>query len=280
MDARAGTFHLAAMPFLTEPAPPPGKLPVLPGIWRVVAPNPSVMTYHGTNSWFVAGPDGVTLIDPGPDLAEHVEALVDAAAGPVARILLTHTHADHHGATAALQAATGAPTYGYGTPEFTPDHPLRDGDAVAGLVALHTPGHAADHLCFAAPDGVLFSGDHVMSWSGSVVPPNGGDMAAYFANLRRLLARDDRIYLGGHGPPLPDPHPFVRDLLARRLAREEEIAAAIAARPWGTRELADALYSATHPRLRRATEANVIAHLRKLAGEGRAVQDGDTWRAA
>jgi glyoxylase-like metal-dependent hydrolase (beta-lactamase superfamily II) len=257
-------------------------MPVLPGISRVVANNPSVMTYHGTNTWLIAAEDGFTVLDPGPDDAEHVQAVLRATGGRVARILLSHTHKDHLGATAALQAASGAPTYGFRhseTDAFTPDIALGDGDDIAGMTVLHTPGHASDHLCFARPDGTLFSADHVMGWNSSIVNPPNGDMSAYFASLQRLLARDDRIYLPGHGPLLENPHPFVQDLLAHRIRRERSIAEALTATPTTPSALTDALYSQTHPWLRMAAERNVIAHLLKLEREGLAVRDGELWRA-
>jgi glyoxylase-like metal-dependent hydrolase (beta-lactamase superfamily II) len=272
------------MAFLTEPEPPRHKaLPVLPGIRRIVATNPSVMTYHGTNTYLIDGEDGVTVLDPGPDDVVHVADILAATDGKITRIVLSHTHHDHLGATAALKVATGAPTYGFhhsAEPSFVPDHPIADGETVAGMLALHTPGHAPDHLCFARPDGILFSADHVMSWSSSIVNPPKGNMAAYFASLTRLLARDDRTYLPGHGPTLTDPHPFVRELLRHRELREQAIAQALRGRAMGTWELVDALYSQTNPILRRAAERNVSAHLLKLEGEGRAVREGEIWAAA
>lgn len=272
------------MPFLKEPEPPYGDIiPEAPGISRVVARNPSVMTYHGTNTWFIDGPDGLTVIDPGPDNPEHLEATLRAGAGRIARIVMTHTHSDHVGNTAALKAATNAPTYGYHTPEaahFTPDVPLDDGDEVAGLTAVFTPGHAADHLCFAAPNGILFSGDHVMGWNSSIVNPPKGNMIAYFNSLQRLLDRPETTYFAGHGPKLTTPHPFVRDLLAHRIRREKSIAAKLTTTPTTPSSLTDALYSQTHPWLRQAAERNVVAHLLKLEQEGHAVRDGEFWRAA
>ncbi len=276
------------MAFLTEPEPRRGiAAPVLPGIRRVVAANPGPMTYHGTNTYLIETPDGLVLLDPGPDDAAHVAALLAAIraasdGGHLAMILLSHTHIDHVGATAALRAATGAPVAAYKTsphPDFSPDIPLDDGDAVAGFTAVYTPGHAADHLCFAWRDGVLFSADHVMGWSTSVVSPPGGDMAAYFASLRRLLTRADRVYLPGHGPALPAPHSYVRDLLAHRIARENAIAEALEKGPANTSELMAALYSKLDPMLRRAAERNVLAHLLKLEGEGRARREGEHWQA-
>ncbi len=271
------------MAFLTEPEPQRGvALAVRPGIRRVVAANRGPMTYHGTNTYLIDAPGGLIVLDPGPDDPAHVAAVL-AAAGPVARILLSHTHHDHLGALPALRAATGAPVHAWhdpAVPEFTPDIPLRDGDVVDGWQAVFTPGHAADHVCFAGPDGVLFSADHVMSWSSSVVSPPGGVMTDYFASLRRLLARDDRLYLPGHGPPLPDPRPFVQDLLAHRQVREDAIVAALGTAPQTTRALTDLLYSQVDERLRRAAERNVLAHLLKLRDESRAAERPQGWVAA
>ena len=269
------------MAFLTEPKPPRGvALPVAPGIRRVVAPNAGAMTYHGTNTYLIDVKGGVMVLDPGPDDPAHVAAVLAAAGGRVSRILLTHTHIDHVGALPALRAATGAPVHAWHAPaalEVVPDVSLRDGDEVDGWQAVWTPGHAADHLCFAGPNGVLFSGDHVMSWSSSVVSPPGGDMAAYFASLRRLLERDDAVLLPGHGPPVPEPRGFVRDLLAHRESREAALLQALGPAPQGTRALTDVLYSQVDERLRRAAERNVLAHLLKLRAEGRARDVGEGW---
>ncbi len=222
---------MSELAFLTEPVPERGVLlPVLPGVGRIVADNPGRMTYHGTNTYLLEGEDGVTVLDPGPDDAGHVADIVRLAPGRIVRILLSHTHLDHFGAVAALKQRTGAPTLGWhrsADPAFAPDVPIHDGETVIGMEAVFTPGHAADHLCFARPDGVLFSADHVMGWSSSVVSPPNGDMAAYFASLRRLLDRAEDRYLPGHGPMLTDPHPYVTALLDHRIAREKAIAAAL-----------------------------------------------------
>ena len=255
------------MNFLTEPEPARDvPTPVAPGIRRIVANNPGAMTYWGTNTYLL---DDGTVVDPGPDDSAHVAAIL--AAGSVTRILVSHAHPDHVGALPALRAATGAPVFAW-------HDPLVDNDRVGDWQALHTPGHAPDHLCFAGPGGVLFSADHVMAWSTSVVNPPAGAMAAYFASLRRLLARDDGLYLPGHGPPLATPRPFVEALLEHRLAREASILAALGPAPIGTRALTEQLYGFADPRLLRAAERNVIAHLDKLAAEGRAVRRDDGWR--
>ena len=275
---------MTELAFLTEPVPDRGALlPVLPGVSRIVADNPGRMTYHGTNTYLLEGEDGVTVLDPGPDDAAHVADIVRLAPGPIVRILLSHTHRDHFGGVAALKQQTGAATLGWhasADPAFTPDVPIQDGETVQGMEAVFTPGHAADHLCFARPDGVLFSADHVMSWSSSIVSPPGGDMAAYFASLKRLLARQETTYLPGHGPVLTDPHPYVEALLEHRIARENAIAAALQGGPQTTKGLVEALYSKIDPILKMAAERNVIAHLMKLQGEGRVTQRGDVWQTA
>ena len=272
------------MAFLTEAEPARRSLlPVRPGIGRIVADNGGRMTYHGTNTYLIEDADGVTVLDPGPAQPAHVDDILRLSPGPIVRILLSHTHRDHGGAVAALKARTGAPTHGWhrsAEAGFVPDVPLQDGDAVAGMQAVFTPGHAADHVCFARPDGVLFSADHVMGWSSSVVSPPGGDMAAYVASLRRLLERRDALYLPGHGPPVPEPQTYVMALLEHRMAREAAIDRALQESAQTTMGLVDALYSKIDPVLRMAAERNVMAHLQKLEREGRAACRGDQWQAA
>jgi glyoxylase-like metal-dependent hydrolase (beta-lactamase superfamily II) len=174
-----------------------------------------------------------------------------------------------------LQEATGLPVHGYkvsAKPGFTPDIALDDGDEVAGLKALFTPGHAADHLCFQyfLADGrkILFSGDHVMSWSSSIVSPPDGNMLHYYRSLELLLARDELIYVGGHGPLLREPRALVQELLAHRQFREREILAQIRTQPWMVAALAAKLYDKTDPYLKGAAQRNVLAHLLKLRDEG------------
>jgi glyoxylase-like metal-dependent hydrolase (beta-lactamase superfamily II) len=269
------------MPFLTEPEPPRGMpLAVLPGIRRIVARNPSVMTYQGTNTYLIDGDDSLTVIDPGPDDEIHVADIIRAAGGtPIARIVLTHTHSDHYGALGKLAEATGAAVYAYkksARKDFSAPNKLDDGDEIAGLKAVFTPGHAADHLAFeyqAKETGkILFSGDHVMSWSSSIVSPPDGDMVAYYKSLERLLARDEILYLGGHGPLLPEPRALVQELLDHRKMREATILDAIKSQNWTVAELADHLYHKTDARLRIAAQRNVLAHLLKLEHEGKVVQ--------
>src|SRR3954449_4151277 len=209
-----------------------------PGIARVLAHNPSAFTYYGTQTYLVGGKE-VAVIDPGPDLPEHVEALKTAIGGrPVAAIMCTHTHRDHSPASRPLAQATGAPIIGCAPlaletagPRadaafdggYTPDQALGDGEGIEvdgkRITAVATPGHTSNHLCFAY-EGALFSGDHVMGWSTTVVFPPDGDMAAYMASLDKLRQRDDRIYYPAHGAPVSKPQQYVRSLIGHRMQRE------------------------------------------------------------
>ena len=276
------------MPFLTEPEPVRDvNLPIMPGISRIVANNPGPMTYFGTNTYLIETAAGTVVLDPGPENhPEHIEAIMRETGGNISHILISHTHHDHVGGLAELQDKCGAPSVGFkisGLDTFDADIKLSDGDSVAGLAAIHTPGHALD-LCFGVPakngDRVLFSADHVMSWSTSIVSPPGGDMKAYFDSLDLLLKREDDVFLPGHGPALRDPRALVKDLLIHRQLREQAIARKLQDGPASTYTIMDTLYSQVDPRLRRAAERNVLAHLMKMEIEGKVVLDGDLWRTA
>ena len=270
---------------------------VAPGLRRLLAPNPSPFTFNGTQT-YVVGEGDVAVIDPGPDEPSHVGALVDALAGErVTAILVTHTHRDHSPAARPLAGATGAPIIGCaplvppveaGAPDaefdrdYGPDEVLPDGGNVAGrgwtLTAVATPGHASNHLCFAWPEvAALFSGDHVMGWSTSIVSPPDGDMGDYLASLQRLLLRDDRIYYPTHGPEILAPHEHVRRLIAHRRAREAGILAELAAGPRTAGSLVLKLYADVPPLLHPAAERSVLAHLLELKRCGRTRADGDQW---
>jgi glyoxylase-like metal-dependent hydrolase (beta-lactamase superfamily II) len=271
---------------------------VSPLIRRIVARNPGPFTFRGTGT-YVVGQGRVAVIDPGPDLAEHVDALLTALRGEtVTHILVTHTHRDHSPAAAALKAAVGAPTYGFGPHgvtgasvesgadlDFVPDFPMSDGDAVEGpgwrLEAVHTPGHTDNHLCFALPqERALFSGDHVMGWSTTVIAPPDGDMARYMRSLDRLLARDDAVYWPTHGGPIDDPPAHLRALREHRLARRAAVLAALGPRPKRPLDLVPEVYGALDPRLVTAAAGSLLAHLIELAEGGEAVAEGDLWRRA
>ena len=256
---------------------------VAPGIRRLVAPNAGPMTYHGTNTYLLDWEGGVAVIDPGPDDAAHEATILAQAGAPIAAILLTHGHHDHWGGLAGLKRATGAPIYAWHRPfaaEIRPDVALEDGAMVGPLRAVHTPGHAPDHLCFVHPDGPLFSGDVVMGWSTTVVGGSGGDMADYFASLDRLLATESSLYLPGHGPPMPEPLAYVEALREHRRQREAAIVAALGRAPVTVTALTRALYPILDPPLRPAAERNVQAHLDKLEAEGRAMPSDAGWTAA
>jgi len=246
------------------------------------------MTYFGTNTYLIETGDGLVVLDPGPeDHPDHVDAIMRHTGGKIALILLSHAHHDHFGAVADLKARTNVPTVGFTTSideKFEADIKLKDGDTIAGLLAVHTPGHAADHLCFSVKgrngDRVLFSADHVMSWSTSIVSPPHGDMKDYFHSLELLLKREDDVFLPGHGPELRDPRALVREMLTHRQARENAIAAKLKEGPASTYTLMDTLYSQVDPRLRRAAERNVLAHLLKMQVESKVRQEGEMWLAA
>lgn len=273
------------MSFLTEQEPKRGEPQhVAEGVIRLVARNASKMTYHGTNSYLIEDDgDGLMLLDPGPASdSVHVEDILRIADGRIHSILISHGHADHFGALQNLQKSTQAKLYAFHNPmvaAIQPDVMVHHGDRVGHLIALHTPGHAPDHLCFARDDGVVFTGDHVMAWSSSVVSPPNGDMQAFVDSLKILIGRNDRTYLPGHGPSLDDPRPYVEELLRRRLAREQELLTYLKRKPATTMELARSLYSKTDPILMSAAERNVLAHLAKLQNEGEVTQDDETWEA-
>jgi glyoxylase-like metal-dependent hydrolase (beta-lactamase superfamily II) len=264
------------MAYLSEIEPPRGvALACADGIRRIVAGNPGPMTYHGTNTYLLEGPDGISVLDPGPDDPAHLDAVLKAA-GSVVRILVSHGHLDHVGGLAAMRAATGAPVFAF-DPSLSPDHVMRDGDVVAGWTVLHTPGHAADHVALARADGVVMTADHVMGWSSSVVSPPEGDMAAYFASLHRLLARSDRLYLPGHGPAIADPQGYARFLLGHRMQREAAILASLDDRPKTPSALVDAIYAGLAAHLHKAAQRNVSAHLLKLRTDRLVVERDDGW---
>ncbi|MBM3491959.1 MAG: MBL fold metallo-hydrolase [Alphaproteobacteria bacterium] len=270
---------------------------VSPLVRRVVARNPSAFTLHGTGTYIV-GRGEVAVIDPGPDLPAHVAALQACLAGEqVTHIVITHTHRDHSPAAKPLKSATGAPTYGFGPHgsgrpegggeeveeggdlEFRPDVRLADSETIAGkgwtLRAVYTPGHTSNHLCFQlAEEKALFSGDHVMGWSTTIVSPPDGDMRRYMASLDKLLARDDLSYIPTHGPVIRQPQGFVRHLIRHRQEREAQILDCLKQGIGLIPDMVKAIYREVPVTLHAAAGRSVLSHLIAMVEDGRARSDG------
>ncbi len=269
---------------LTEDPPPRAHpLEIASGIRRIVAPNPSLMTYNGTNSWLVDWQGGTALIDPGSEDEAHLEAIVAECRGRLTHVLVSHTHHDHVDGAAALARRLGVPTAGFRVsedPEFDADIKLEDGDRIAGMTVLHTPGHASDHICLARDDGIIFSADHVMGWSTSVVPPSPhGDLTLFLANLERVRDRHDRLMLSAHGPAITKPFETVQGLIEHRLAREASILALLDGRPRPLESLLARAYVNLKPGLMVPARANLVSHLSKLEKDGRVICTEAGWRA-
>lgn len=272
---------------------------VEPGVARLLAPNPSPYTFTGTQVHLV-GQSELAIIDPGPAEPGHLDALVAAIAGrPVAAILVTHTHRDHSPGAAPLAERTRAPVIGCaplvveGDQEsgfdrsYAADRVLADGESVTvdgrTLTAVHTPGHTSNHLCFADDSaGLLFTGDHVMGWSTSVVIPPDGNMGDYLASLMRLRERThDRLYLPAHGDPVGDPHRLVRGMISHRLQRERQLLRLLDEYGSSTLEaLVGWAYPALDKRLIPAAQATALAHLLDLQTRGLVREAMEQWMPA
>jgi glyoxylase-like metal-dependent hydrolase (beta-lactamase superfamily II) len=281
--------------------PPTGEsMAVEPLVARVLAPNPSPYTYTGTQTYLVGTRD-LAVIDPGPDEEAHLDALLRAIDGrPVRAIMCTHTHRDHSPAAIPLKAATSAPIIGCaplalddGGPRadaafdrtYTPDAVLADGERLQGdgwtLEAVATPGHTSNHLCFALNETrALFTGDHVMGWSTSVVSPPDGDMGAYMDSLARLYAREDRVYYPAHGDPVEKPRQFGRGLMGHRKQRENQILRLLDEGVADIPAMVSRMYVGLDPRLTGAAGRSVLAHLIDLRHRGVAAERDELWRRA
>ncbi len=290
-----------AIPFIREFEPRYGEaVRVSPLLTRVVAGNPGPFTFKGTGVYIVGETD-VAVIDPGPDLPEHVEALKRALDGRrVSHILVTHTHSDHSPAAKPLKAWSGAATYAFGPHgsgrdddgpkveaggdmEFVPDVRVKDGDVLSGngftIACVHTPGHTSNHMCFAlAEEKALFTGDHIMGWSTTVVTPPDGDMAAYIASVEKLQRRDDRTLYPTHGAPVADPKPFLAAYREHRLDRERQVLESIAAGRDTIPVMVAHMYADADKRLHPAASRSVLAHLIKLEREGKVLREAERYR--
>ncbi|MGG7517270.1 MBL fold metallo-hydrolase [Allorhizobium undicola] len=270
-----------------------------PGVERVTANNIGAMTHQGTNSYIV-GEKSVCVIDPGPDDEAHFEALLKALDGrELTHILVTHTHKDHSTLAPRLQAARGGLLVAEGPHRpsrpchpgetnpfaksshfsFSPDVTLADGEVVEGdgwaLETVLTPGHAANHACFAlAGSGLLFSGDHIMAWAPTVVGPPDGSMSAYLKSMDKLLARDDRFYLPGHGGPVLEPRALVSGMRTHRLMREGAILNRLRAGDTTIAAIVDGMYRGIDPALKMPAALSVFAHMEDLVSKGQALCDG------
>jgi glyoxylase-like metal-dependent hydrolase (beta-lactamase superfamily II) len=270
-----------------------------PLVSRVLAPNPGLFTFKGTGVYILGAGREVAVIDPGPDLPDHIAALRQVLGKRIVRhILITHTHRDHSPAATALKAWSGAETYGLPLATtatagegrvdeahdhgFVPDVRVEDGMRIAGedftLECVLAPGHTANHACYALTDEkALFSGDHVMGWSTSVIAPPDGNMGQYLASLEKLRARDDRLLYPTHGSPITNPRDWLDQLIAHRRLRERQIVEALhdGARP--VAQLVERLYPDLAPALRPAAAQQVKAHLDHLIEQGAATRDGGTY---
>ena len=285
-----------------------------PLVRRVLAPNPSPYTFTGTQTWIVGAGSDVAVIDPGPtgsglsigdpaDIngAGHVDAILRATEGQrIAAILCTHTHRDHSPAAAPLREATGAPIIGCAPlalsddgpradsafdTDYAPDRILTDGERISGdgwtIEAVATPGHTSNHLCFGLVEtGALFTGDHVMAWSTSVVSPPDGDMAAYMASLSKLYDRKDRVYYPAHGPAVFKPQQLVRGMLGHRKQRERQILRELEKGASVIPDMVKHMYKGLDPRLTGAAGRSVLAHLIDLENRGAVRVQNDEWMLA
>jgi glyoxylase-like metal-dependent hydrolase (beta-lactamase superfamily II) len=272
---------------------------VAPRVRAIVANNPSPFTFKGTMSYII-GRGKVAILDPGPDDEPHIAALLDAVRGEtVTHIFVTHTHRDHSPAVPKVKAATGARIYAQGPHrlarplhigemrrldasadmDFRPDVALRDGEVVRGeswtMEAVFTPGHTGNHMAYALPESnLLFSGDHVMGWSTTIVAPPDGAMSDYMASLHKLAGRNEPLYLPGHGNPVRDAPRFVQHLIKHRQAREASIVHRLGKGAADIPTIVKAVYIGLDPRLTGAAALSVLAHLEELVARGAVATEG------
>jgi len=264
-------------------------LQLAPGVNRLIAPNPGMMTGPGTNT-YILGEKEVAVIDPGPAIDGHIDLICELAPGPIKWILVTHTHPDHSPAVAALAERTGAERLGRPAPDgqhqdktFEPDRVLANGEifrtAEFKLEVIHTPGHASNHLCYFNDEiGWLFTGDHIISGSTVVIDPPDGNMSDYLDSLERLMNKILAVIAPGHGDPMDSPYEAIDWIIKHRLEREAKVIAALEENPNSTSaELVPHAYNDVDERLYELAERSLLAHLLKLENDGRAAQDGDRW---
>jgi len=269
---------------------------VSPLIRRVIANNPGPFTYKGTGTYIIGKGEGLAVIDPGPDLPAHLQAILDAVSGErVSHILITHHHLDHSPLAKPLAAATGAVIYGCAVKElpaedggarveagydhFTPDVSVCGGAVINGhgwtMEAIPTPGHTSNHICYAlAEENACFTGDHIMGWSTTVVTPPDGNMADYMASLELIKARNFKTLWPTHGPPITAPEPFIDGYIAHRHDRTRQILAELATGETKIEAMVPRMYAAVDPRLYAPAARSVLAHMLELVRTGQVVTDG------
>lgn len=291
--------HIQPMKFPPRPWPTGLAESPEPLVHRVLAGNPSAFTFTGTQTYLVGAGKDLAVIDPGPNNADHIAALLAAIGDArVSAILCTHTHGDHTPAAAPLSQATGAPVIGCAPLSlddngpradapfdrtYAPVRVLADGEQVAGdgwtITAVATPGHTSNHLCFALEEsGALFSGDHVMGWSTSVVSPPDGDMTDYLASLQLLQEREDRVYYPAHGPAVEKPRQLVRGMIGHRRQRENQILRHLGEGTGAIHAMVPLMYKGVDQQLWGAAGRSVLAHLLDLEKRGLVLREGDSWR--
>ncbi len=276
-----------------------GRLDQLaPGVRRVIANNPSAFTFHGTGT-YILGEGEVAVIDPGPADPEHIRAIFEATKGErITHVLITHTHMDHSPGYQLMKPKCDAVTYGFGPHgsgkleegikveeggdmEFMPDEKVSQGDLIEGenwsVECVYTPGHTSNHVCYQLKEGhILFTGDHVMGWSTSIVSPPDGDMEAYMSSLELLLDRDDDVYWPTHGPAITDPKTHVSAFIAHRNEREEQILACIDQGIYGIGEMVPKMYQGTPEFMYPAAARSVLASVEYMAKRGVLIADSES----
>lgn len=289
-------MSLSALP--EEPFPTGLCEQLEPLVARVLAGNPSPFTFTGTQTYLVGNGTDRAVIDPGPADPDHIAAIIAAAGdAKIIAITCTHTHRDHSPAAAPLAAATGAPIIGCAPlvlnddgpradeafdSSYAPDRVLRDGDQISGdgwtLEAVATPGHTSNHICYSVVEsGALFTGDHVMGWSTSVISPPDGDMAAYMASMQKVHDREDKVYYPAHGPQIDKPRQLVRGMMGHRKQRERQILKQLEYGPKAITAMVPEMYKGLDPRLFGAAGRSVLAHLIDLKNRKQVTEDGDLW---